>query len=56
MTPNHLRRGLAAAATALALLAATGGWTVLPARAMLAATAGWTVLPAQAGITFRTLE
>ena len=41
MTTNHLRRGLAAAVTALA---------------MLAATAGWTVLPAQAGITFRTLE
>ena len=26
------------------------------ALALLAATAGWTVLPAQAGITFRTLE
>ena len=36
MTMHHLRGVLAAAATALALLAATGGWTVLPAQAGIA--------------------
>ena len=36
MTTNHLRRGLAAAVTALAMLAATAGWTVLPAQAGIA--------------------
>ena len=41
MTRPRIRTAVAGIATALALLAAT---------------AGWTVLPAQAGITFRTLE